>query len=120
MKDKLKPIYLPIDTDEVSDGYHTFKELYDHRNLLWVMVLLQNRNVSFKTHKDDSGHEIENWFIAGINTDYGQLTYHLPNDLWDILDVPEVDYNFDYDGHDSKEVLNRLFSLAKSVNGTLN
>ncbi|MET4695217.1 hypothetical protein V5J35_000855 [Endozoicomonas sp. NE40] len=39
-------IILPCDVSQVSDGYHTFAELYDHRCLLWVNVLQSNKPFS--------------------------------------------------------------------------
>ena len=105
---------LPCNVEDISDGYHTFSELYDHRCLLWINLLLLNRANAFITWKDDSGNKIDGWFIAGMNTKYGQITYHLPSRYWKLLSgIKETNSNFDYDGHTSKDTLNRLESLAK-------
>ena len=50
-------ITLPCDVSEVSDGYHTFAELYDHRCLLWVNVLHAHKDKAFKTWRNDTGQE---------------------------------------------------------------
>ena len=113
-------LILPCNVGDVSDGYHTFSELYDHRCLLWVNFLLLNKANAFITLRDDSGNKIDGWFIAGINTKYGQITYHLPSIYWKLLsDIKETNTNFDYDGHTPKDTLNRLVSLAKEENKSM-
>ncbi|MCG7915915.1 MAG: hypothetical protein JAY71_18775 [Candidatus Thiodiazotropha weberae] len=107
-------LILPVDAGKVSDGYHTFEELYNHRCLLWVNVLQTHKDKSFKTWRNDSGQKWNGWFIAGINTEFGQITYHLPEELWPYLDIQVKERNDDYDGHTSKDVLSRLKLLAAS------
>lgn len=106
-------IILPCDSGQVSDGYHTFAELYDHRCLIWMNLLLANKNQAFKTWMDDKGAKMEGWFIAGMNTEHGQITYHLPEELWSFLNIAEVVQNADYDGHTSKDTVKRLMQLVK-------
>ncbi len=101
-------LILPCDPGTVSDGYHTFNELYEHRNLLWINILNLKPEMAFKTRKNDKGEVWEGWFIAGMNTPFGQLTYHLPEKHWNILDISEVESNSDYDQHTSHDVLERL------------
>ncbi len=105
-------IQVPGRAEDVSDGYHTFGELYAHRHALFVNLCLLQRDRAFKSRKHDDGTEWEGWFILGLNTEYGQITYHLPDRWWDHVDVPDVDGNVDYDGHSSSDVLLRLMSLA--------
>ncbi len=97
-----------LPTAEASDGYHTFSELYEHRHWLWINFLHENAYDAFKTRLNDKGDSLPGWFIAGINTPQGQMTYHLPERLWQNLEVPEVERNADYDGHSSQDVLKRL------------
>ena len=106
---------LPMPVDQVSDGYHTFKELYDHRHALWMLVLLHNRDHAFKTRKNQDGKEWPGWFIAGMNTPFGQITYHLPEKLWNKLSVPERERNADYDGHTPASALKRILELVKNA-----
>jgi hypothetical protein len=105
---------IPIDCEpgQVSDGYHTFDELYEHRCLLWALVCNVDGS-GFKTRKNDKGEEWPGWFIAGIDTDYGQITYHLPDRLWDLLTVPEFERNVGYDGHTAQDTLGRLEALLR-------
>lgn len=105
--DQGKPI-LHRRTDIISDGYHTFYELYDHRCRLfaWLMNLKSER--AFKTRKHDDGSEHPGWFVGVIVSDYGDISYHLPMELWELVKVPEIERYSTFDGHDSDEVLERL------------
>lgn len=106
---------------EVSDGYHTFDELYQHRCLLFAALCnsydeVQIRNATvFKTRKNDRGEEWPGWFIAGINTEFGQITYHMPDNFWDLVDSPEIERNVGYDGHTSQDVASRLNLLVRAT-----
>ena len=104
----------PIDWGEVSDGYHTFNELYQHRNLLFALLVSRSAG-AFKTRRNDQGEEWPGWFIAGIDTPSGQITYHLPALLWDMVHAPEIERNTGYDGHTSRDVVARLSILLRGV-----
>lgn len=103
----------PADMGEVSDGYHTFSELYAHRIALFIalcgMIDDGHGNVwRSKAHSD--GSIWLGWFILGINTKMGeQITYHLPISDWERTDFARtVDKAPEYDGHTSADVLSRL------------
>lgn len=100
----------------MSDGYHTFGELYEHRCKLFALLVntfdLAFGYEPFKTLKNDKGETWEGWFIAGMETPVGQVTYHLPIDMWDMVDAKVIDCNSRYDGHTSSDVLKRLELLA--------
>lgn len=100
------------DMNNASDGYHTFGELYDHRNLLFLNLAVANPAIAFKTWLNDKKEAWEGWFILGINTEFGQITYHLPEQFWQAAEVKEVEYNFDYDQHSSDDVCARLSMFA--------
>jgi hypothetical protein len=106
-------ITIDCEPGQVSDGYHTFDELYEHRCLLfaaWCRWMPE----TFKTRKNDKGEELQGWFIAGFNTPWGQVTYHLPDSIWDLVDAFEIDRNFDYDGHTSQDVAQRLRKMLEA------
>ena len=105
-------LFLPCDASEVSDGYHTFAELYNHRCLLFINLAVTCPGIAFKTRRNDVREEWEGWFILGLNTPHGQITYHIPSVYWDLAAVPEIDHNADYDGHSSNDVVERLRLLA--------
>ena len=106
-------LIIPCDTSLVSDGYHTFQELYDHGNLLWILILKLTEYYVFKTYRDENGVREDGWFIAGMNTEFGQITYHLPEVYWRYVDAPELPRNEGFDNHTSEDVLTRLGELIE-------
>lgn len=107
--------------DCTCDGYHTFKELYDHRIALFI-ALANFLSIAYdeygsglkvwksKIHHD--GTSLDGWFIAGIGEKKGeQISYHLPLDKWDELLVDFIDKAPEFDGHTSDDVLERLKKL---------
>jgi hypothetical protein len=99
-----------ISTKEISDGYHTFKELYEHRRILFSVICHSNRMLSWKSWRHSDGAMFDNSFIVGINTPEGQYTYHYNSKHWDEFDVEELPNAPEYDGHKPK-VITRLLSL---------
>ncbi len=106
---------LTCDSSEVSDGYHTFGELYAHRCRLFALLMVTFDGNAFKTRRNAEGDEWEGWFIGGMDTPAGQITYHLPAEMWDMLPtVREIERNAGYDGHTSDDVLARLDKLIQN------
>lgn len=112
-------IDLIISASECSDGFHTFDELYDHRMTLFCTLLnIIERSNDFRLevwkselHSDGTiPFNNPNYFIAGIESDVGQITYHLRmNPYWNILsNITILGRAPHYDGHTSNDVLRRL------------
>lgn len=104
----------------ISDGYHTFNDLYDHRSILFCSLLMSFKKFLpiessgiFKTKIDDNGNTLPGWFIAGCDLGHGQITYHLPMRYWDTLSIPEIQRNHKYDQHTSDMVLHRLSEFCE-------
>lgn len=106
------------DSNKISDGYHTFGELYDHRHALYInMCKLLKREGTldvWRSVKHSDGTVWKDWFILGVNKDKGcQITYHLPISLWESTMWAEtLDKAPDFDGHSSTDVLTRLKILV--------
>lgn len=108
------PVTVPCETGKVSDGFHTFDELYDHRCLLFLafQALWYQRTVPYssawksKKHADDT--EWDGWFIAGLKMAEGDISYHIPVKFWDICKGNELQNAPEWDGHTSADVLKRL------------
>ena len=99
---------------KVSDGYHTFDELYEFRHALYINVALTNKDKAIRTLKNKEGESWDGWFILAINTHFGQISFHLPMSKWDLTEgVTEIERNFNYDGHNSEDVLDRLVKLLR-------
>jgi hypothetical protein len=109
-----------IDTNNVSDGYHTFGELYEHRIELFITLCRVLQEIPHMhiwcSKKQSDGQEFEGWFLLGIHRTQGDMiTYHLPIKDWErvcefacVLDIAHP-----WDGHTSSDVLLRL----KQING---
>lgn len=100
----------------VSDGYHTFDELYDHRVALFVALMKSHPIAAWKSllHEDGTMYE-GGWFIAGLILPEGMITYHLPMSEWDRLDgIVEHDRGLAWDGHTPQDVVDRLNHWSES------
>mgnify|MGYP001607418597 CR=1 FL=1 len=99
------------DIGETSDGYHTFNELYEHRHCLFITLLRSNPEISWRAKKHRDGTMYENWFVAGMHLPTGDISYHLPIKMWEMLDRIGIETRIlapRWDGHDSHQVLIRL------------
>lgn len=101
-----------VDTNLISDGFHTFGELYDHRITLYISLCKLQKDV-WRSIKHSDGSIWKGWFILGISKEPGkQITYHIPIDLWESCKFAEtLDKAPDYDGHTSQDVLERIKTL---------
>lgn len=102
-----------LNTDEISDGAHTFEDLYKHRIYLFAVICNQNKDKAWKAKKHIDGSMYEGYFIAGINTDKGEATYHCSMDFWNLFNVKELPHSPEYDGYTPDDVLERLMSLGE-------
>lgn len=101
---------------EVSDGYHTFNQLYHQRAVLFATIVNQNKDKAWKSFKHfdgkycfDSNGE---WFIVGVDTPQGSYTYHYEKKYWDMFDCKELQCGKEWDGHTDEDVT-RLLSLEQ-------
>lgn len=103
-----------VDTNNISDGCHTFGELYDHRAKLFSIICNQDfiRENAWKSRLHDDGTMFDGYFIVGINTPKGQATYHYEMKYWDYFHIKELDKAPKWDGHTPKEAIERLLSLS--------
>jgi hypothetical protein len=97
---------------DVSDGYHTFNELYHHRAILFSVICNQNRNLAWKSKSHEDGTMYANMFIVGIETPEGQATYHYDtNPYWNMFDVVEKGSAPKWDGHTPAQAIERIALL---------
>lgn len=101
-----------LETGDLSDGYHTFNELYYHRAVLFSIICNQNKDISWKSKLHSDNTMYDGMFIVGINTPEGQYSYHYDINLWSLFDVKELDKAPEYDGHLPKDI-ERLKSIVK-------
>jgi hypothetical protein len=106
------------DIGEISDGYHTFNELYHYRALLhaaWINSERFLKQHKSRKHSDgkfcfDADGE---WFVVVIELPTGQFTNHYHSDYWDLFNIPEQETADEWDGHTSREAAERLEKYLK-------
>lgn len=102
-----------ISTGQISDGYHTFDELYAHRVRLFSTLMCAHPDKSWWSFKHHDGSVWDGWIIAGIDTPAGPATYHLPVSEIEFFNegVRQLRRGKEWDGHTADDVLERLKSL---------
>lgn len=102
------------DMGEVSDGYHTFNQLYHQRAVLFATIVNQNKDKAWKSWKHEDGKfcfdKGGEWFIVGVDTPEENYTYHYEKKYWDMFDCEELERAKHWDGHTEEDVT-RLLSL---------
>lgn len=106
--------------EDISDGYHSYKELYEHRNTLFacLCMLLKDNSWFSMQHADPVKDPMyKNMFIAGITTPYGDCTYHC--EMQDIDKFTEVVREISnapkFDGHTPTMALNRIYNYCSHI-----
>lgn len=111
-----------IEGEEVSDGYHTFAELYDHRRALTALLASAAATAGdswrSKHHHPDDGPMFDGYFIVGIELPIqpGTITYHYELEHWDdFAAVPELDHAPKWDGHTPADTVDRMLTVVREV-----
>ena len=104
--------------DIVSDGYHTFNELYEFRKMYNAALFNEwAARGMYKVHKSKKHHDGQEcfdggWFIVCANLPSGQISNHYKLEDWDLFKCQAVEKAlFEFDGHTPKDVLERLTKL---------
>jgi hypothetical protein len=107
-----------LKTDEISDGYHTFGELYDHRRALTAALAFSlSRSASWRSkahHPDDDPMFEGGYFIVGIDLPgVGTVTYHYKLSHWDdFRHIRELEHAPKWDGAPPSDTVHRLLDWA--------
>lgn len=99
------------DMGEVSDGYHTFNELYYYRMLYNAAFFnLLPKEWVYKSKRHHTGEECfgGGWFIVMANLPTGQISNHYELKDWDLFQIPEKEFADEWDGHTPQEAAERL------------
>ena len=100
------------DISDLSDGYHTFRQLYFQRMMLFAALVKQNHDKAWKSLCHENGELCfgGGWFIVGIDTPKGSYTYHYEDKYFNLFNCEELERGKPWDGHTEKDVT-RLLSL---------
>lgn len=119
------------DISRLSDGWHTFNELYEFRKAYnvalfneWASNYRFNKNKDFshqkqhynvhKSWRHNSGELCfgGGWFIVCAKLPSGLISNHYKAEDWDLFKIPEVEKAlFPFDGHTGQDVIERLLGL---------
>lgn len=98
-------------TDDISDGYHTFGELYEHRSVLFIALMNTYSDRAWFASQHEDGSMFPGYFIAGMELPTGNITYHLRESWLELArssGARELPTAPPYDGHTPADVINRL------------
>lgn len=101
--------------EDLSDGFHTFRQLYYQRMMLFATIVKQNKDKAWKSLRHEDGELCfgGGWFIVGVDTPEGSYTYHYEDIFYSLFDCEELEYAKHWDGHTEKDVT-RLLSLPSA------
>ena len=97
---------------DLSDGYHTFNDLYFQRCMLFEQIVHDHKDRAWKTRFHEDGEPCfgGGWFLVAIDTPNGAYGYHYEDKYWDLFDCEELPRAKHWDGYTEKDV-DRLLSL---------
>jgi hypothetical protein len=98
----------------VSDGYHTFDELYEYRKLYnaalfneWALLGIHDVHKSTR-HSDGEECFGGGWFVVVATLPSGQISNHYKMGDYHLFRVPEREKAIEWDGHTPKQAAERL------------
>lgn len=102
---------------QLTDGHHTMEELYDHRRALTAALAAERADIAWRSkrhHPDDGPMFDGGYFVVGIDTPAGTITYHYKLAHWDdFAAVPELEHAPKWDGAQSDQTVVRLLKWAE-------
>ncbi len=126
-KEKIKSVQKQVDTllhyerGGISDGYHTFDELYTFRKVFNAALFNEwAKQGKYFVHKSlkhfDGNYCFDSdgkWFIVVAMLPTGQISNHYEITDWDLFKIPTKETAlFEFDGHTSQDVVDRLIFLT--------
>lgn len=110
------------DPAELTDGYHTMQDLYDHRRALTAaLAAVAAPHSAYRTrhhHPTDTEPMHPGYFLVSIHLPgQGEIRYHYPIQHWDdFAAVPEVPYAAVWDGATPADNITRLLAWCRPEN----
>ena len=99
-----------ISIEDISDGYHTFDDLYYQRMMLTKTVALAavtkfDEDIVYRSKLHSDGTMYKDFFIVVFNTPEGNFSYHYHMMYWGVFDfLKELPNAEEFDGHTWKGV----------------
>jgi hypothetical protein len=129
LDEELRELRGGVATEDTSDGYHTFKELYEYRLLYnaalfneWATFDRFDALESFGVHKSRRHSDGEltfggGWFVVVAQLPTGQISNHYPEEAWGLFRIPERETAAVWDGHTPADVAERLRAFLTGGSG---
>jgi len=112
---KLKDNHISV--KNITDGYHTFEDLYNIRKAYNVALFNEWSNQEiYSVHKSLKHYDGElcfggRWFIVVALLPDGQISNHYKIEDWDLFNIRETEKAlFEFDNHNTKDVISRLLN----------
>jgi len=105
--------------ENTSDGYHTFKELYEYRKIYNALIFNEwAKSEKYEVHKSKKHSDGElcfggGWFIVVAELQTGQISNHYELNDWDLFKCEEREIPNTFDGHSPEDVKNRILESLK-------
>lgn len=110
------------DMGSISDGFHTFDELYEFRKLYNAAFFNElAKNKKYSVHKSIKHYEGDKcfgngWFIVVAVLPTGMVSNHYKLKDWDLFQIPEEEKStIPFDGHTAQDVINRMTDFVKGL-----
>lgn len=106
---------------DISDGYHTFAELYRFRMLFNALLFnawgLEGEYDVHKSYNHSDGEPAfgGGWFVVVAELPTGQITNHYKEEYWDLFDIDEREVANEFDGHTTEDAANRMQALLEGL-----
>ena len=112
------PAVEPDINGDTSDGYHNIHELYHHRAVLFSVIVKAFQEKAWKARQHHDGTMYDGMFIVGIDTPYGQVSYHYYIDpYWHMFECRELERAPEWDGHTPAQAIERIGKLEPVRHG---
>lgn len=105
--------------ENTSDGYHTFKELYDFRKVYNAVLFNEwSKQGKYNVHKSWKHSDGElcfggGWFIVMANMPTGQISNHYEAKDWNLFQCEVREKADEWDGHTAQDALERLLKFSQ-------
>lgn len=115
IQEEINSIPESISVGELSDRYHSFNDLYDHRAKLFISLCLTSfKDIAWKSLLHSDGTMYNGMFVVGVDTEFGQASYHYDiNPYWSMFKgIKELDRAPKFDGHTPNDAIARIYKQA--------
>jgi len=107
-----------LDDGTLSDGNHSFNELYDYRKA-YNAAFFNELHGQYNVHKSKLHHDGEEpfgggWFVVMADLPTGQISNHYELKDWNLFKVPVRERAEEWDGHTPKQAYERLIKFIKT------